>query len=112
MIADPQKGIELFNKVNIKVLGVVENMSTHICSNCGHEDHIFGTGGGDQLATQYHVPLLGHLPLNAVIRENTDQGKPSVIAEDATASHYLAIAEKLKRTIATLPTKQDEKRIF
>ncbi|MCJ8146386.1 Mrp/NBP35 family ATP-binding protein [Acinetobacter sp. A3.8] len=111
-LMDAQKGIELFNKVNIKVLGVVENMSTHICSNCGHEDHIFGIGGGDQLATQYHVPLLGHLPLNAVIRENTDQGKPSVITEDVTASHYFAIAEKLKRTIATLPTKQDEKRIF
>ena len=111
-LMDAQKGIELFNKVNIKVLGVVENMSTHICSNCGHEDQIFGTGGGDQLAMQYHVPLLGHLPLNAVIRENTDQGKPSVIVEDVTAGHYLAIAEKLKQTIATLPTKQDEKRIF
>lgn len=57
-LMDAVKGIELFNKVNIPVLGVIENMSTHICSNCGHEEQIFGTGGGDQLSGQYHIPLL------------------------------------------------------
>lgn len=72
-LLDATKGIELFNKVGIPVLGVVENMSTHICSNCGHEEQIFGIGGGDKLSEQYHIPLLGRLPLNAQIREHADQ---------------------------------------
>ncbi|HAD68554.1 MAG TPA: iron-sulfur cluster carrier protein ApbC, partial [Acinetobacter radioresistens] len=71
-LMDATKGIELFNKVKIPVLGVIENMSTHICSNCGYEEQIFGTGGGDQLADQYQIPLLGRLPLNVQIRENAD----------------------------------------
>ncbi|TXJ09476.1 MAG: MRP family ATP-binding protein [Acinetobacter sp.] len=111
-LMDAQKGIELFHKTNIKVLGVIENMSTHICSNCGFEEHIFGLGGGDTLAQNYHIPLLGHLPLNASIRENADQGKPSVIAQDAAYESYLKIAEKLKACIAELPSKHDDKRIF
>ena len=94
-LLDATKGIALFNKVAIPVMGVIENMSTHICSNCGHEEQIFGTGGGDQLAEQYDIPLLGRLPLNASIRENADLGKPSVIAGDAAAANYMEIAQKI-----------------
>lgn len=109
-LMDATKGIALFNKVGIPVMGVVENMSTHICSNCGHEEQIFGTGGGDKLSEQYNIPLLGRLPLNAEIRENADKGKPSVLAEDQAAQHYLDIAEQL---IKQLPkAEKDQKRIF
>ena len=94
-LLDATKGIELFNRVNIPVMGVIENMSTHICSNCGYEEQIFGTGGGDKLAEQYQIPLLGRLPLNVKIRENADAGKPSVIAGDDAAESYLAIAQKI-----------------
>ncbi len=109
-LLDATKGIELFNRVQIPVMGVIENMSTHVCSNCGHEEQIFGTGGGDQLAEQYDIPLLGRLPLNASIRENADLGKPSVIAGDAAAESYLAIAAKIA---AQLPkVEKDQSRIF
>lgn len=111
-LMDAQKGVELFNKVNIKILGVVENMSTHICSNCGHEEPIFGIGGGDKLAEQYAIPLLGRLPLNAQIRANADLGKPSVEANDSAAESYLTIATRLKADIEALPKRQDAKRIF
>lgn len=109
-LMDATKGIELFNKVKIPVLGVIENMSTHICSNCGHEEQIFGTGGGDQLADQYQIPLLGRLPLNVQIRENTDAGKPSVIAEDEAAESYIEIARKIAEKLPQ--HSRDEKRIF
>ncbi|MFW1755278.1 iron-sulfur cluster carrier protein ApbC [Acinetobacter wanghuae] len=109
-LLDATKGIELFNRVQIPVMGVIENMSTHVCSNCGHEEQIFGTGGGDQLAEQYAIPLLGRLPLNASIRENADLGKPSVIAGDEAAESYLAIAAKIA---AQLPkVEKDQSRIF
>ncbi|WP_313661159.1 P-loop NTPase, partial [Acinetobacter variabilis] len=109
-LLDATKGIELFNRVQIPVMGVVENMSTHICSNCGHEEQIFGTGGGDKLSEQYNIPLLGRLPLNAVIRENADAGKPSVIAGDDAAESYMAIAQKIA---AKLPkAEKDKTRIF
>lgn len=109
-LMDAVKGIELFNKVNIPVMGVIENMSTHICSNCGHEEQIFGTGGGDQLSEQYNIPLLGHLPLNVQIRENADAGKPSVIAGDDAAERYIEIAQKIA---AQLPkAEKDQTRIF
>ena len=109
-LMDATKGIELFNKVQIPVLGVIENMSTHICSNCGYEEQIFGTGGGDQLADQYQIPLLGRLPLNVQIRENTDAGKPSVIAEDEAAESYIEIARKIAEKLPQ--HSRDEKRIF
>jgi ATP-binding protein involved in chromosome partitioning len=80
-LLDAKKAIEMFNKVNIPVLGVVENMAVHQCSKCGHEEHIFGEGGGDRIAKDYNVPLLGALPLALSIREQTDGGAPSVIAE-------------------------------
>ncbi|MCX0333278.1 iron-sulfur cluster carrier protein ApbC [Acinetobacter radioresistens] len=109
-LMDATKGIELFNKVQIPVLGVIENMSTHICSNCGHEEQIFGTGGGDQLADQYQIPLLGRLPLNVQIRENADAGKPSVIAGDEAAESYIEIARKIAEKLPQ--HSRDEKRIF
>lgn len=109
-LMDATKGIELFNKVKIPVLGVIENMSTHICSNCGYEEQIFGTGGGDQLADQYQIPLLGRLPLNVQIRENIDAGKPSVIAEDEAAESYIEIARKIAEKLPQ--HSRDEKRIF
>ena len=109
-LMDATKGIELFNKVQIPVLGVIENMSTHICSNCGYEEQIFGTGGGDQLADQYQIPLLGRLPLNVQIRENADAGKPSVIAGDEAAESYIEIARKIAEKLPQ--HSRDEKRIF
>ncbi|MGV8861253.1 MAG: iron-sulfur cluster carrier protein ApbC [Pseudomonas sp.] len=80
-LLDAKKGVEMFRKVNIPVLGVVENMAVHICSNCGHAEHLFGEGGGEKLAAQYDVELLASLPLSMLIREQADGGKPTVIAE-------------------------------
>ncbi|HEX8593667.1 MAG TPA: iron-sulfur cluster carrier protein ApbC [Pseudomonas sp.] len=80
-LLDAKKGVEMFRKVNIPVLGVVENMAVHICSNCGHAEHLFGEGGGEKLASQYGVELLASLPLSILIREQADGGKPTVIAE-------------------------------
>ncbi|MEJ2593059.1 MAG: iron-sulfur cluster carrier protein ApbC [Candidatus Thiodiazotropha sp.] len=95
-LLDARKGLKMFEKVEVPVLGIVENMSTHICSNCGHEEHIFGSGGGASMANQYHVDLLGSLPLDIRIREETDGGKPTVVAEpDARISQiYREIARK------------------
>ncbi|WP_425915587.1 iron-sulfur cluster carrier protein ApbC [Acinetobacter sp. TSRC1-2] len=109
-LMDATKGIELFNKVQIPVMGVIENMSTHICSNCGYEEQIFGTGGGDKLSEQYNIPLLGRLPLNVQIRENADAGKPSVIAGDDAAESYMAIAQKIADQLPKVEKPQN--RIF
>ena len=80
-LLDARKGIEMFRKVNIPVLGVVENMAVHICSNCGHAEHLFGEGGGVRLADEYGVELLGSMPLSMTIREQADGGRPTVVAE-------------------------------
>jgi ATP-binding protein involved in chromosome partitioning len=80
-LIDARRGLKMFEKVNVPVLGIVENMSIHICSHCGHEEHIFGAGGGLRLAKETDVDFLGALPLDIRIREDTDGGKPSVIAE-------------------------------
>ena len=80
-LLDARKGLKMFQKVEIPVLGVVENMSTHICSKCGHEEHIFGAGGGQKHGRQYDVDFLGSLPLDMRIREETDAGKPTVVAD-------------------------------
>ncbi len=80
-LADARKGLEMFQKVNVPVLGVIENMSMHVCSNCGHEEPVFGTAGGQRLSDDYQIPLLGQLPLDRRIREETDEGRPSVIAD-------------------------------
>ncbi len=101
-LLDAKKGIEMFRKVDIPVLGVVENMSTHICSNCGHEEHIFGAGGGARIASQYDTELLGSLPLSLQIREQTDAGCPTVAADPQgqAAQAYLAIARRVAAKIA------------
>lgn len=101
-LLDARKGLKMFEKVNVKVLGIVENMSTHICSQCGHEEHIFGAGGGARMAQDYGVDLLGALPLDLSIRENADSGKPSVVAdpEGKIAQVYGEIARKLAAKLA------------
>ena len=94
---DARKGLAMFRKVSISVLGVVENMSTHICSSCGHEDAIFGQGGAQQIVDDFDVPLLGQLPLAAHIREQTDSGVPTVLSDptSAAASAYRMIAIRI-----------------
>jgi ATP-binding protein involved in chromosome partitioning len=100
-LADARKGLKMFEKVSVPVLGIVENMSTHICSSCGHEEHIFGSGGGARMAETYGVRLLGELPLDARIRAETDGGKPTVAAapDSPRARAYFEMA---RRTAATL----------
>nr|WP_283165602.1 iron-sulfur cluster carrier protein ApbC [Shewanella litorisediminis] len=99
---DAKKGISLFNKVNIPVIGIVENMSFHLCPSCGHKEHPFGTLGGSKIAERYHVPLLGALPLNIAIREGMDAGNPSVVAEPSgeIAAIYREIARKVGASLA------------
>ena len=80
-LLDARKGLQMFRKVSVPVLGIVENMSTHICTECGHEESLFGSGGGEQMAADFDVELLGQLPLELKIREQTDSGNPSVVAE-------------------------------
>ncbi len=96
-LLDARKGLKMFEKVNVPVLGVVENMSTHICSQCGHEEHIFGEGGGARMAEQYDIDLLGSLPLDIRIREQADGGKPTVVADPdgALATSYREIARNI-----------------
>ena len=80
-LLDARRGLKMFEKVNVPIIGVVENMTTHICSNCGHEEHIFGQGGGNKMSTDYNTFLLGSLPLDISIREQLDNGSPSVSAD-------------------------------
>ena len=80
-LLDARKGLKMFEKVEIPVMGVVENMSTHICSKCGHEEHIFGEGGGRRMAEENDVDFVGSIPLDIRIREQTDGGKPTVVAD-------------------------------
>jgi ATP-binding protein involved in chromosome partitioning len=80
-LLDARKGLKMFEKVDVRILGIVENMSTFICPECGHHEAIFGEGGGQRLADQYNVPFLGALPLDIRIREQTDGGRPTVVAE-------------------------------
>jgi ATP-binding protein involved in chromosome partitioning len=101
-LLDARKGLKMFEKVGIPILGIVENMSTHICSNCGHEEHIFGTGGGELMCKDYNVDLLGSLPLDITIREQADSGKPTVVAnpDSKIANIYKDIARKAAIKIA------------
>lgn len=96
-LLDAKKGVEMFRKVNIPVLGVVENMAVHICSNCGHAEHLFGEGGGEKLATQYNVELLASLPLSMAIRSQSDAGTPTVIADPE--SQIAMIYQQMARTV-------------
>ncbi len=95
-LLDAHKGLKMFEKVDVPVLGIVENMALHTCSQCGHSEHIFGEGGGERMAQQYGVPLLGSLPLDIHIREQTDGGKPTVAADPGgnVAALYREIARK------------------
>lgn len=101
-LADAKKGIEMFSKVSIPVFGVVENMAVHVCSQCGHEEHIFGRKGGEYLAEQYGVPKLGSLPLALSICEQTDKGLPPVAAEPESdiAKSYQEIAKRVAAAVA------------
>ena len=111
-LLDAQKGIEMFNKTNIPVLGIVENMALHTCSNCNHTEAIFGVGGGERIAEQYHVPLLGQLPLASGIRAQVDKGEPSVLVDDEFAHYYLSIAKNIEANIDKFAKPVDDKRIF
>ena len=101
-LLDAQKGIEMFRKVDVPILGIVENMAMHVCSQCGHQEHIFGDEGGQRIASDYNVPLLGSLPLQRSIREQTDSGNPTVVAdpESAAAAAYLQIADGVAAELA------------
>ncbi|HJW55058.1 MAG TPA: iron-sulfur cluster carrier protein ApbC [Burkholderiaceae bacterium] len=101
-LLDARKGLKMFEKVDIPILGIVENMSTHICSNCGHAEAIFGTGGGEKMCADYDVEFLGALPLTMSIREQTDSGTPTVVAEPdgQVAMIYKAIARKVAIKVA------------
>ncbi|MFQ3229270.1 MAG: ATP-binding protein involved in chromosome partitioning [Reinekea sp.] len=96
-LLDAKKGIEMFQKVKVPVLGIVENMAIHICSNCGHEEHIFGEQGGQKLANEYGATLLGQLPLDIAIRTETDNGIPTVVASSNSKNrdYYLEIASNV-----------------
>lgn len=103
-LLDARKGLKMFEKVGIPILGIVENMSLHTCSHCGHIEPIFGTGGGEKMCRDYNVELLGALPLDIRIREHTDAGKPSVVAEPdgQIAAIYRTIARRTAAKISEM----------
>ena len=80
-LIDARKGLKMFEKVGVPIVGIVENMSIHVCSNCGHAEHIFGEGGAERMCRDYNVPFLGSLPLDIRIREQADSGRPTVVAD-------------------------------
>ena len=104
-LADARRGLRMFQKVNVPVLGVVENMSMHVCTNCGHEEPIFGEHGGRNMAAEFNLPWLGALPLAMNIRTQTDSGTPSVVAEPEgkAALAYHDIARQIAAQVAALP---------
>ncbi|MGZ5112981.1 MAG: iron-sulfur cluster carrier protein ApbC [Usitatibacter sp.] len=101
-LIDARKGLKMFEKVGIPILGIVENMAIHICSQCGHAEHIFGSGGGEKMCKDYGVEFLGSLPLDIRIREQADSGKPTVVSDPdgPIASIYRDIARKVASRIA------------
>jgi ATP-binding protein involved in chromosome partitioning len=101
-LLDAQKGLKMFEKVSVPVLGIVENMSIHVCSRCGHAEPIFGAGGGQKMAQKYGVELLGSLPLDIRIREQADGGHPTALSDpdSAAAQMYRAIARKMAARLA------------
>src|SRR5216110_1571482 len=111
-LADARQGLKMFEKVNVPVLGIVENMSVHVCSNCGHVEHLFGAGGGARMAAQYGVELLGELPLDARVREEADGGSPTVAAAPLSphAAPYFVMA---RRAVGELAARtKDYSRLF
>lgn len=111
-LLDARKGLKMFEKVAVRVLGVVENMSAHVCQNCGHVEHVFGSGGGARMAAEYGVQLLGELPLDIRIREDADGGIPTVIAEPGSprADVYLRMARRTAARLSVL--NKDYSRVF
>jgi ATP-binding protein involved in chromosome partitioning len=101
-LLDAIKGLKMFEKVGVPILGVVENMAVHVCSKCGHAEHVFGTGGAERMAKEYEVEVLGSLPLDIRIREQADSGRPTVVAEPDgdLARAYKAIARRVAIKIA------------
>jgi ATP-binding protein involved in chromosome partitioning len=101
-LLDAKKGLTMFEKVSVPILGIVENMSVYVCPNCGHSEHIFGADGGRRMATEYKVDYLGALPLNLSIRVQTDSGHPTVVAEPdgEIAQIYKTVARRIAVTIA------------
>jgi len=101
-LLDAKKGLSMFEKVGVPILGLVENMAVHVCSNCGHVEHIFGADGGKKMAAQYSLDYLGALPLDISIREQADSGRPSVVADPdgEIASLYKAVARQVAVKIA------------
>jgi ATP-binding protein involved in chromosome partitioning len=96
-LLDAMKGLKMFEKVGVPILGIVENMAVHLCSKCGHAEHVFGSGGAQKMASQYGIEVLGSLPLDIKIREQTDSGRPTVVAEPdgPIATEYKAIARRV-----------------
>ncbi|MFK5895209.1 MAG: iron-sulfur cluster carrier protein ApbC, partial [Pseudomonadota bacterium] len=101
-LLDARKGLKMFEKVNVPVLGIIENMSIHICSECGHEERIFGEGGGKRMSDEEHVDLLGDLPLDISIRRLADSGTPTVVAEPEgrITQMYVEMARKIAAKLA------------
>jgi ATP-binding protein involved in chromosome partitioning len=101
-LLDAKKGLKMFEKVGVPILGIVENMAVHVCSNCGHVEHIFGADGGKKMAEQYGVDYLGALPLNVAIREQTDAGRPTVVSDPdgEIAAIYKTVARQVAVKIA------------
>jgi ATP-binding protein involved in chromosome partitioning len=101
-LLDARKGLKMFEKVGIPILGIVENMAIHVCSNCGHSEHVFGAGGGERMAKEYDVTYLGGLPLDIRIRQQADSGRPTVVADPDgdLAQTYREIARKVAVKIA------------
>jgi len=113
-LLDAQKGIEMFLKVNIPVLGIVENMAVHICSQCGHGEHIFGDGGGAKVADEYSTKLLGSLPLELAIRQQGDLGVPAVEAlkDTQVAQQYRDIADSVMTELASMDSTDGPEIVF
>ena len=101
-LLDARKGLKMFEKVGVPIVGIVENMAIHVCSKCGHAEHIFGEGGGERMCRDYGVPFLGSLPLDIRIREQADSGRPTVVADPdgPVAQTYKAIARKVAVAVA------------
>jgi ATP-binding protein involved in chromosome partitioning len=107
-LLDARKGLRMFNKVSVPVLGIVENMSTHVCSKCGHEEAIFGTGGGARLANEEGAELLGQIPLDMRVRLQADGGTPTVIAEPESdiAKRYREIARRILKKLESATARE------
>jgi ATP-binding protein involved in chromosome partitioning len=99
-LIDARKAYKMFEKVEVPVLGVVENMSHHICTECGHKEDIFGSGGGEKMAQEFNIPVLGRLPLERRVRENSDAGLPIAAMDDPLANPYLEMAQKVAGVLA------------